>query len=99
MTVTKTLDFMKKPLTEEKLEMLKALDDREITFDEDSPELTEEELARAYRPDTLRTDNTESSRRLGIAKGRLTIPDNFDDTDEELVKMMMEGNQFCNELV
>ncbi|GEM_PF-3957372 len=99
MTVTKTLDFMKKPLTEEKLEMLKALDDREITFDEDSPELTEEELARAYRPDTLRTDNTESPRRLGIAKGRLTIPDNFDDTDEELVKMMMEGNQFCNELV
>ena len=99
MTVTKTLDFMKKPLTKEELEMLKALDDREITFDEDSPELTEEELARAYRPDTLRTDNTESPRRLGIAKGRLTIPDNFDDTDEELVKMMMEGNQFCNELV
>ena len=99
MTVTKTLDFMKKPLTKEELEMLKALDDREITFDEDSPELTEEELARAYRPDTLRTDNTESPRRLGIAKGRLTIPDNFDDTDEELVKMMMEGNHFCNELV
>ena len=59
MTVTKTLEYINKPLTQEKLEMLKALDDREIVFDEDSPELTEEELARAYRPGALQDDERQ----------------------------------------
>lgn len=37
-------------------------------------------------------ENELPPRKLGLAKGKFSIPDDFDDTDEELVKMMMEGN-------
>ena len=42
------LDF-KEPLTPEQIKMLEELDKRPIVFDEDCPELTDEQLRKAYR--------------------------------------------------
>jgi len=32
------------------------------------------------------------SRRIGIARGRFTVPDNFDDVDDEIVSLMTGGD-------
>lgn len=44
MTVKKEIDFSKK-LTDEQIKMLEALKSRPISFDDDCPELTKEELS------------------------------------------------------
>ena len=44
------------PLTEEELEELRALKDRPIVFDEDCPELTEEQLKQFKRVNPRRRD-------------------------------------------
>lgn len=50
MIVKKVIDLSNpKPLTEEQIQMLEALKDRPIEFDEDCPELTEEELRQFTR--------------------------------------------------
>lgn len=33
-------------------------------------------------------------RKLGLLKGKIVIPDNFDDEDEEINKLFYEGNLF-----
>ncbi|MCM1327868.1 MAG: hypothetical protein NC253_00370 [Ruminococcus sp.] len=48
MIIRKTID-LNKSLSEEQVKMLKELEDREITFDEDCPELTKEELSKFKR--------------------------------------------------
>ncbi|MBD5129169.1 MAG: hypothetical protein HDT43_04520 [Ruminococcaceae bacterium] len=48
MIVKKSID-VSQPLTEEQIKMLEALKDRSIVFDEDCPELTEEELSQFER--------------------------------------------------
>ena len=32
------------------------------------------------------------SKRIGVAKGKFTVPDNFDDFDEEIATMFTEGD-------
>ena len=32
------------------------------------------------------------SRRIGVARGRFTVPDNFDDVDDEIVSLMTGGD-------
>lgn len=32
------------------------------------------------------------SRRIGVARGRFTVPDNFDDDDDEIVSLMTGGD-------
>lgn len=32
------------------------------------------------------------SRRIGVARGRFTVPDNFDDADDEIVSLMAGGD-------
>lgn len=49
MMVTKTMDEIKQELTKEDYEMLERAAKMPITFDEDCPELTEEDFKRAYR--------------------------------------------------
>lgn len=46
--VRKTIDIRKKP-TEEQVEMLKRAEQKPVVYDEDSPELTEEELSEFRR--------------------------------------------------
>lgn len=41
-------------------------------------------------PFTIRT-KTNNNRGLGIAKGKLSLPDNFDDYDDEIEKMFYRG--------
>ncbi len=48
MIIRKEID-VSKPLTPEQIKMLEEMDKRPIVFDEDCPELTEEQLAKAYR--------------------------------------------------
>lgn len=48
MIITHVSDFSE-PLTEEQKKMLEALKDRPIEFDEDNPELTEEQLKQFKR--------------------------------------------------
>ena len=48
MTVRKEIDITK-PLTNEQIKMLDELETRPIVFDEDCPELTEEQLAEFHR--------------------------------------------------
>lgn len=48
------------PLTEEELEELRALKNRPIVFDEDCPELTEEELKQFKRVNPRRREHTAS---------------------------------------
>ena len=48
------------PLTEEELEELRALKNRPIVFDEDCPELTDEELKEFRRVYPKRRDNAAS---------------------------------------
>ena len=48
MTIYKDIDFSKE-LTEEQIEMLRKVDASPIVFDEDCPELTKEQLAKAVR--------------------------------------------------
>lgn len=48
MVIRKNID-VSKPLSEKQIEMLNALKDRPIEFDEDCPELTEEELKQFKR--------------------------------------------------
>lgn len=44
MTIKKEIDFNRK-LTDEQIKMLEALKSRPLTFDDDCPELTKEELS------------------------------------------------------
>ncbi len=48
MVIKKNID-VSKPLSEKQIEMLNALKDRPVEFDEDCPELTEEELKQFKR--------------------------------------------------
>jgi len=48
MIISKEIDF-NEPLTPEELKMLKDLETRPIQFDEDCPELTDEQLKSMYR--------------------------------------------------
>ena len=48
MIIRKEID-VSKPLTPEQIKMLEEMDKRPIVFDEDCPELTEEQRAKAYR--------------------------------------------------
>ncbi len=48
MVIRKNID-VSKPLSEKQIEMLNALKDRPVEFDEDCPELTEEELKQFKR--------------------------------------------------
>lgn len=50
MIITKTIDTSKpQPLTPEQLKMLADLENRPIAYDEDSPELTHEQLSQFRR--------------------------------------------------
>ena len=48
MIIRKEIDTSK-PLTPEQIKMLEEVEKRPITFDEDCPELTDEQLSKAYR--------------------------------------------------
>ena len=48
MIIRKEID-PNQPLTPEQIKMLEDMEKRPITFDEDCPELTDEQLSRAYR--------------------------------------------------
>lgn len=48
MMISKEIDI-KKPLTPAQMEMVKKAENMPITFDEDSPELTVEQLKKFYR--------------------------------------------------
>lgn len=51
MTIKKEIDFGKK-LTDEQIKMLEALKSRPLSFDDDCPELTKEELSGFKRVNT-----------------------------------------------
>ena len=55
MTVRKEIDITK-PLTPEELEMLKEAEAAPIVFDEDCPELTEEQLSEFHRVSEIRKE-------------------------------------------
>ena len=55
MTVRKEIDITK-PLTNEQIKMLDELETRPIVFDEDCPELTEEQLAEFHRVSEIRKE-------------------------------------------
>lgn len=55
MTVRKEIDITK-PLTNEQKKMLDELETRPIVFDEDCPELTEEQLAEFHRVSEIRKE-------------------------------------------
>lgn len=48
MIITHTADVKRKP-TQEEIKLLNALKDRPIVYDEDSPELTDEQLSQFHR--------------------------------------------------
>ena len=48
MIIRKEID-VSEPLTPEQIKMLEEMNKRPITFDEDCPELTDEQLSKAYR--------------------------------------------------
>lgn len=55
MIIRKEVDFTE-PLTDEQIKMLEGLKDRPIVFDEDSRELTDEELAQFRRVSDIRKE-------------------------------------------
>lgn len=75
MIVRKEIDITK-PLTADQVKMLDDLETRPITFDEDCPELTEEQLAEFHRVSEIRKEERRkktvtirlSSRSLSKAK-------------------------------
>ena len=36
-------------------------------------------------------ENKPTSKRIGIAKGKFVVPDNFDENNEEIAAMLLEG--------
>lgn len=54
--VSKTIDVRKKP-TKKQIEMLRAAENAPITYDDDSPELTEEEISQFHRISEERKDS------------------------------------------
>ncbi len=56
MIIRKDID-LNSPLTEEQIKMLKKAETSPIIFDEDCPELTDEELAELKRGSAIRNEN------------------------------------------
>lgn len=63
MIIRKEIDI-KKPLTADQIEMLDKLETSPVTFDEDCPELTGEQLAEFHRVTEIRTNSRNTPDRV-----------------------------------
>ncbi len=99
MVIRKNID-VSKPLSEKQVEMLNALKDRPVEFDEDCPELTEEELKQFKRiSEANREERRKQTVTLRLSPQALKKAKSLGKGYTSILSRMLENDLSDNEII
>lgn len=90
MIIRKEIDI-NAPLTKEQKKMLEELKLRQIQPDEDSPELTEEQLSRMMRVSEIKNKHTEQTITLHLSEQALRTAESFGKEYKSVLSRILEN--------